>query len=292
LPATARAVVSFGPILVVGGDGLIGRALVARLCSLGYDVIATSRRDSVGDLQLDLADPRSWPVLPRAAAAIVVAAVARLGDCERRPELSHSINAVAPALLARRFAEQGTHCLLLSTDKVFDGTVPLRSRGDPLCPTTEYGRQKAAAERAVLAAGGTVLRLAKVLAPDLELLQDWRRQLMSGQPVAPFHDMWLAPIGVGMVTTLIAQLVVDRHSGIFHCAGADDRPYAALATQLADAIGADASLVQPITAEGIIPASQRVRYSSLEMTREKALYGARNPAFDEVVAGVAAGEPV
>jgi dTDP-4-dehydrorhamnose reductase len=281
--------ISGAPVLVIGGDGLIGRALVAHLRSLEIDVIATSRRDGQGDLQLDLAEPHSWPKLPRAAAAVVVGAVARLGDCERQPERSRRVNAAAPALLAERLAKRDTHCLLLSTDKVFDGTTPLRVRHDPPCPATEYGRQKAAAEQAVLASGGAVLRLGKVLAPDLDLLQDWRRKLALGQSITPFHDMWLAPVSIGMVTTLIARLIGDRRPGIFHCGGAEDRTYVSLAAQFVEAIGAEVTLIRPTTAIGVIPATHRVRYSSLEMTREAALYGMQNPPFDEVVSRIAVG---
>ncbi|HUN53263.1 MAG TPA: NAD-dependent epimerase/dehydratase family protein, partial [Candidatus Sulfotelmatobacter sp.] len=67
------------PILVVGGDGLVGRRLVAELRRLGRTVVATSRRAGTGDVRLDLADPASWPDLPPVSAAVFVAAVARLG---------------------------------------------------------------------------------------------------------------------------------------------------------------------------------------------------------------------
>ena len=271
------------PILVVGGDGLIGRALVGHLRGLGHAVIATSRRGGHGDVTLDLGHPASWPALPPLSAAVFVAAVARLGECERDPELTRGINAVAPAALAARLAPQGTYCLLLSSDKVFDGTRPLRPRSDPPCPLTVYGWQKAEAEQGVLQAGGAVLRLSKVLAPDLGLLQDWRRALLSGKPIGPFHDMWLAPVTVGMVVGLIGRLVADRQPGIFHCTGREDRPYVALAERLAGALGACPDLVQPISAAAQIPLAQRVRHSSLEMLREDERYGLANPGFDAVV---------
>ncbi len=284
------------PILVVGGDGLIGRALVTHLRGLGHAVVASSRRRGCGDIALDLGNPASWPVLPPASAALFVAAVARLGDCERGPELAGRINAAAPALLAARLAPAGTYCLLLSSDKVFDGSKPLRSRTDLPCPVTVYGRQKAAAERAVLDAGGAVLRLSKVLAPDIPLLQEWRCELMSGRPITPFHDMWLAPVTIDDVTALIGRLVADRRSGIFHCSGREDRSYVALAEGLAGALGGSSALIRPVPASSLFPAAQRVRHSSLEMMREGQLYGLANPSFsavvDEIAAGLRIGQPI
>ncbi|HYM32817.1 MAG TPA: sugar nucleotide-binding protein [Candidatus Cybelea sp.] len=274
------------PVLVVGGDGLIGRALVRDLRARGHEVIATSRRPGSGALVLDLAEPASWPVLPAVSAAVIVSAVARLNDCERDPQAAHRVNAAAPALLAERFAARGVQSLLLSTDKVFDGTRAMRGRDDAHCPLTEYGRQKAWAERAVLRAGGGVLRLSKVLSPELDLLRVWRVQLLAGQPIAPFHDMWLAPVTVEMVCGLAARLIARGARGIYHCTGAEDLSYVELARALARAIGADEALMQPKSAAGVIPPAMRVRHSTLEMRGEAE--GLPNPEFETVVGAIVA----
>jgi len=273
-------------ILVVGGDALIGRALVAHLKRQGHEVFASSRRAG-SDLHLDLTRPDSWPDLPPVDAAILVAAVARLADCDRDPEGSRRVNLAAPSLLAERLAAQGSHCLFLSTDKVFDGSRPLRARDDARCPLTEYGRQKAAAEAAVLAAGGAVLRLSKVLSPDLELLQDWRRKLLAGEPITPFADMNLAPVTADFVAALATDLALDRKSGIFHCTGGEDLPYTALAESMASALGADRALIRPIKAAGTMLPGILVPYSSLEMSREADLYGRPNPTFASVTGKIA-----
>jgi hypothetical protein len=39
------------------------------------------------------------------------------------------------------------------TNLVFDGSVPCRNAHDAACPVTEYGRQKAEAEKQLLALG-------------------------------------------------------------------------------------------------------------------------------------------
>ncbi|HUN52118.1 MAG TPA: sugar nucleotide-binding protein, partial [Candidatus Sulfotelmatobacter sp.] len=184
---------------------------------------------------------------------------------------------------------RGTYCLQLSTDKVFDGTVALRARGDAPCPLTAYGRQKAAAEQAVLRAGGGVLRLSKVLAPDLDLVQDWRRKLLTGAPVTPFHDLRLAPVTVDFAVDLIRRLLDDRAAGIHHCSGAEDRPYVALAEALAKAIGAPANLIRPISAGPLFPPAQRVPHTTLEMDAENRRYGLANPGFDTTVGAVLRG---
>lgn len=274
-------------VLIVGGGGLIGSALARTLPEKGFDVRTTNRLESDG-LRLELTEPGSWPDFHGFDAAVIVAALARLGDCDRNPERSRQINAVAPRLLAELFAKRGTRVLHLSTDKVFDGSRALRGRSEPTNPKTVYGRHKAEAESAVLARGGAVLRLSKVLSPDLPLLQNWGHDLTAGRPIQPFSDMRLAPITVGFVVDLIARLIEDRAAGIFQVTGAEDRPYAALAAILAEALGAAPELVQPVPTPPTLAAIPHVAHSTLEMSRETERYGFGNPTFEAVVGEVAA----
>ena len=285
--AMGKATPGGARVLIVGGDGLIGSALRRGLPELGFDVAASSRRPG-STLALDLGNPGSWPDLGGFDAAVIVAALARLGDCDRAPEQSREINALAPKILAERLAGQGTYVVQISTDKVFDGSRPLRRREEPTCPNTVYGRHKAEAEDAVLKTGGAVLRLSKVLAPDLALLWGWATELVAGRAVQAFSDMWLAPVTVGFVVDLLARLLADRPLGIFHATGGEDRPYAELARRLAIALGAEPALVQAVATPPALAAVSHVPHSTLEMSRERVRYGLGNLAFAAVTEQVAA----
>ena len=287
MAATGKTVAGSARVLIVGGNGLIGSALGRGLPEQGFDVVATSRRPGSA-LALDLADPGSWPSLAGFDVAVIVAALARLGDCDREPERSRQINALAPKILAERLAGQGTYVVHLSTDKVFDGSRALRLREEATCPNTVYGRHKAEAEDAVLKAGGAVLRLSKVLAPDLALLRGWAAELASGRAIQAFSDMWLAPVTVSFVVELLARLLAERALGIFHATGGEDRPYTELAGRLAAALGAEPGLVRAVVTPPGLAAVSHVPHSTLEMSRERARYGLGNPAFEAVADQVAA----
>ena len=276
-------------LLVIGGDGLIGRALAAAARKRGLRVLTTSRRPGQGDIALDLGDPASWPALPLVGGAVITAAVARLAACQSDPASALAVNVTAPALLAARLRTAGDWCLSLSSDKVFDGQVPLRERDDPPCPRTEYGRQKALGEAAARRGGAAVLRLSKVLDPDLPMLREWRARLAAGEGITPFSDMVLAPVALSGVTALILKLAAGREPGVFHYTGARDLPYADLASSLARALGADPALVRPSATPPDVAAGILVPHSSLEMRREQALYGWSNPSFAEVADEIAAG---
>ena len=87
--------------------------------------------------------------------------------------------------------------LFLSTDKVFDGTRPQVPADAAPCPVSEYGRQKAAAEAALVermrqSAPAAILRLAKIVSPGMDLLRQWIANLGAGKPIRAFDDMMMA----------------------------------------------------------------------------------------------------
>ena len=280
-------------ILIVGGDSLVGGELARRLSAAGHEVIATTRRRGeagAGRPLFDLtAAADAVPALPAADAVVLAAAVARLGDCESDPAGTRRINVDGTLAVARAMAGRGAQVVFLSSDKVFDGRVPHRRRDDPVCPLTEYGRQKAAGEAGVLALGPghAVLRLSKVLAPQLALIAGWLADLGAGRPVTPFSDLYLAPVMPALIAEVVGAIVAERAGGLFHCTGAEDRSYLALARALAVHLGASETLLQPtMAAVAGIAAPARVVNTTLEMRREQAAWGLCAPAFDSVVAAL------
>jgi dTDP-4-dehydrorhamnose reductase len=270
-------------ILVVGGDGLVGGVLAAHLRARGDRVVETSRRNdriAAGALKLDLAaDPASWPELPPLKGAVLCAAIARLQDCEQDPRGSWRVNVEGVAALARRLTAAGVATVFLSTDKVYDGTRAQRRREEPTCPTTEYGRQKAAAE-AAMPAEAAILRLSKVVSATLPLFAGWSRDLAAGRPITPFSDLMMAPVPVELVVKVIARLIDERRSGLFHLTGARDVNYVEAARVLAETLGCDPGLVQSRTANvGVVP----VPYTALDMSLERSLWGLAPPEPDAVL---------
>ncbi len=282
-----------GSVLVVG-EGLIGTALATSFEHGGYRVLRTTRRPGPGPggsadhIALDLAFPADWPALPEVDAAVLCAANARLADCEADPRGSYAVNVGGCVELARRLAGNGAQVVLLSTDKVFDGVTPHRLRTEAPCPKTEYGRQKAAAEEGVLEAGDrtAVLRLSKVLAPRLPLIEGWRRSLSAGETVTPFNDMFCAPVTLRLVVETIGCIVSGGRAGIFHCTGVEDQSYETLARRLAGRLGIGIDGIEP--KESGLPAAHRPPHSTLDMSLERALFGIGPPCLDDVVGEIAA----
>ena len=216
--------------LIVGGDSTIGRALSTYWCAEGVDHCAsTRRRESVTENRpyLDLAS-MSWSDFKedRYDAVVFCAAVTKLAECENHPRATSKINVEATIGLACFLGIRGSHLLMLSTNQVFDGRKPRPRVSDEVCPVTEYGRQKSEAERLILQMPrSAVLRLTKVVHPDLPLLKRWNNSLQSGQPIEAFDDMNIAPITLEDVVTQIDKLIRMSSTGIYHLSGDHDISY-------------------------------------------------------------------
>ena len=242
-----------GPVtLVVGADSLVGSALQAQLLRVGKPVLGTTRRLQAVDgsrIFLDLSqDMGNWECPRPNSAAILCAGVTKYSDCIRDPEMSARVNVHGISALAEKLVDGGAQVVHLSTSAVFDGSVAHRPQDDPVCPTTEYGRQNAEAERRILALGNSaaVVRFSKILGPNLPLFRGWVQVLRDGYPIHPYSDMVMAPLHVSFAVSVLIGIAEARLHGIFQTSGDRDVSYADAALLFASWLGADADLVQPI----------------------------------------------
>ncbi len=240
--------------LVVGAEGMVGNALVERLRQTGLSVLGTTRRRenlTKKNLHLDLADDvQQWRPPQPVDVAILCAGETRLQNCKDDPEKTAKINVEGISQLAKNLQHAGTFVIYLSTNQVFDGSVPFRSPRDSRCPVTEYGRQKAEAERRISEGGAAcaIVRFTKILGPQTPLFANWADTLRRGQPIQAYSDMMLAPVPLSCVVNILLLIADRRLVGIFHVSGDKDISYEAAARIGASALGADIRLAQPVKA--------------------------------------------
>jgi len=245
---------SVGATLIVGGDGLIGRALAERLLREEVPVLATTRRaETLSDtrIPLDLMHlPADWQPPAPVSTAFLCAAITSLDECRRDPAIASTINVHSTVALARSLVDSGAFVVFLSTNLVFDGRTPFARAEDAVNPQTEYGRQKAKAERELLTLGASVavVRLTKVFAPDNPLIRGWVNALRRGQAIRPFSDMVLAPVPLDFTVEALLRVATARLCGITQVSASEDITYEQMATYIADRIGAAPALVQPVAA--------------------------------------------
>jgi dTDP-4-dehydrorhamnose reductase len=257
LAASTDAGFPTAPALTVGGDGMIGGLLAAALTADGEaSFVTTRRRDSVGGRRLfvDL-DAAAWDDALRTpfAVAYLCAAMARLDACLADPVRAVRVNADHMTALAAALAARGCYVILLSTNQVFDGARPAPGCGDAPCPTSVYGRSKAAAERGVLGLAADpavpppgVLRLSKVVEPGMPLLAGWAERLRRGERVRAARDMTLAPLPAAQVIEALRAMAARRTPGIVQLAAGGEISYVDAARHVARRVGASPDLVDAV----------------------------------------------
>lgn len=282
--------------LLVGGDSEIGAAAYQSFKARGVTAAATTRRKAQVSADrpfLDLsASLGTWEPPSGTSAACILAAVARIEACEVDPRASAHVNVTQTLALADRLLGRGIPVLFLSTNQVFDGTVPDVAADSPHSPLTEYGRQKARAEvglfsRMEQGLPAAVLRLAKVVSRDMPLLRDWRAKLAAGQPIRAFSDMTMAPVETAMVCDAIAMLMKDAGRGVFQLTGPRDLSYLEIGRHIAAELGVDRSLVgEGTTVEAGLPAGSGRMHTTLDSSRLRDEYGIAAPDVLSIVNSV------
>ena len=268
-------------ILLVGGNGQVGRELRRTLAPLGDLVVATrdgtlpdGRRCEVADL----AAPDTLPALvARTAPDLVVNAGAytAVDKAEQEPELAHRINAAAPGALAAACARAGIGLVHYSTDYVFDGaaTRPY-AEFDATGPLGVYGASKLAGEDAVRASGAAhkIFRLCWVYSVHgRNFLLTMLRLAGERDTLRVVADQTGTPTPAHWIADATADALVRRPelSGTWHLAArgqATWHGFASAIVERAAAMGliARAPTVEPITTADYPTPAHRPAYSVLD----------------------------
>jgi dTDP-4-dehydrorhamnose reductase len=268
-------------LLVTGGSGYLGGEVVRRATSAGWTAVGTSFR-SPGPVRLDVRDRAAVSALVSAVRPDAVIHTAYLQDGEE----AWATNVDGTANVAWATAAAGARLVHLSTDLVFDGHAGPYREGDLVDPVLDYGRSKAAAERAVMAADpSAVLVRTSLIYGGAELSGHERRilEVADGHTdLAFFTDELRCPVRVADLADALLAVVSSEAAGPLHLAGADGVSRYEFACLVAAANGRRTDHLR--TATSAEKAPQRPRDCRLDSSRATALLGAALPGVRAVLA--------
>lgn len=306
------------PLFILGGEGLLGSALRAQARLEGWPVHTTlqelpercgagfqpalqvqGKQDSSRRAGADLLDPpgehverldlsesiETWSP-PPAQAAFLCAALTRLEDCRRDPAGTRHINVTQTLRLAAKLRAAGVFVVFPSSNLVFDGRRPCQPAGDPVCPQTEYGRQKAAVEAdlAAFGSGAAIVRLTKVVGPQWALACEWAKTLRAGRPIRAFNDLGCAPIPLDLTVRGLLEIARRRLPGIWQFSAPADVSYEDLARHLARRLNADPRLIEVTSGQAIGTLEHVPCHTTLDITRARTELGIAFPPPLEAIA--------
>ena len=259
------------PVLIVGGLGQVGQALMATARSLHEhpDVVALSRDD------VDLERPETIEAAleqHRPSAVFNCAVFHPVDLCETQPERAFSVNAIGVRHLAWACRSRGVRLVQVSTDYVFAGEqrVPYKEEARP-CPLSVYAASKLAGEHLALAASPThmVVRTSAVFGRPTAghgsvcFIERMLERAHAGQPTRVVNDQFVSPTYAVDLAATLWELLACGGSGVYHVANRGACSWFDIARVVFDAAG-KRPLLAPTTASEFGAPAQRPQYSALD----------------------------
>ncbi len=248
-------------ILVIGGSGQIGGAVVRRVDDADHTVGFTyhTTKSQIGDLthyQLDIRDRvRTIEVITEMEPNVIVhaAAATDVDRCETDTKLARAVNLDGTKHVVEACERVDAHLITLSTAYVFGGETGPYNVSDARCPVNTYGQSKAASERIVLSSDlrTTILRTDQPYggwhdAPSSDFVSWVLNNLERNAQLNVYDDWWGAPTHVHDISEAIQRIATNHHLGIFHCVGSTYLSRFAWAKQVATAFGYDPASITSV----------------------------------------------
>lgn len=295
-------------ILVLGGNGQVGAALLALLEGAGRPVRASTRSGTLPDgrpcARADLAEAGSVAALMASLRpSIVINATAHtaVDRAESEPELVQRVNAEAVAELGHAARRIGARVVHYSTDYVFPGDARRPYREDDTTgPISAYGRSKLAGEQALAASGAQALtlRLAWVYAASGQnFLRTMLRVGAEREHLRVVADQIGAPTPAHWIAQATLRAVDAEVTGLYHLTPQGQTSWHGYAQAIFEGALARGLLARVPRVEAIRTAdyptpAARPAWSVLDSTKLERDSGVRLPdwrqGLDEVLDAIAA----
>jgi dTDP-4-dehydrorhamnose reductase len=242
--------------LVTGAGGMLGRDLVEVLA--GQDLTAATRAD------LDITDEAAVrDAVDGVDVVLNAAAWTNVDGAETSEEAATAVNGRGVEVLA---AAAGKRLVHVSTDYVFDGTARTPIAEDtPQNPINAYGRGKARGERAVLAAGGYVVRTAWLYGEHGPNFVRTMLRLAGERETLDVVDDQVGPPtwSYALAQQLVALAAGGAAPGVYHGTAAGSTTWFGLARAAFEEAGLDPSRIRPTTSDKFVRPAVRPAYSVL-----------------------------
>jgi len=249
-------------LVVLGAEGMLGRALTTRLAHLN-PLFA-------GRAEADVTDAETLRhFIPGGATVINASAYTDVDRAESDEAGATAINADAVALIAHTVKDKGGKLIHVSTDYVFDGKATSPYAEDALrLPQSAYGRSKLQGELAIqeiLPHSGIILRTAWLYGyPG----KSFPATILGASQDREFLDVVTDQIGqptwTGDVARMVESLVVnDIAHGVFHATNSGQTSWHDFAQSIFRHAGLDEHRVRPTVSTAFPRPAPRPSYSVL-----------------------------
>ncbi len=273
--------------LVLGGTGLLGRALVLEARQRGFEIISAARSNS--DHNIDLCEDAALDHLLGALSPDLVinaAAIVNLAACEADPQLAHRLNARPAEVLAHWSSATNTPFVQVSTDHFFDGGGDAKhDEQAPITLLNTYARSKYAGEEYALQSDHALVVRTSLAGfhPDGRGFAHWAMDaLHNHKPLTLFDDFYGSIIDVHSFSEALFELLNKDARGLFNLASSDVSSKKGFTLGLANAANIKLDWAQNGSVRGLMP--RRARSLGLDVQKAETALGRALPGRDAVCA--------
>ena len=286
-------------ILLFGKGGQVGWELQRSLAPLGELVALDFDSQELCGNFTDLEGLAATVAAVRPDVLVNAAAHTAVDKAESEPELAHTLNALAPGVLAQAAQALGSLMVNYSTDYVFDGSGRRRwKESDTPAPLNVYGRTKLEGERLVArhCPNHLIFRTSWVYAArGANFAKTMLRLAGERDKLTVIDDQFGAPTGAELLADVTAHAVraVRRNAplaGLVHLTAGGETSWHGYARFVIEqaarggvALKAGADAVQPVPTSAFPTPAERPRNSRLDTSRLEAAFDLRLPAWQQGV---------
>ena len=263
---------SYGPVTVVGADGMLGRAWRELLQRKGIPCTAL-------DLpKLDITDPESIRKNIPADTRLVVncAAYTNVDGAEEHEPVALKLNGDAVKNLAEHCRAIDTTLIHYSTDYVFNGQASKPYPVDhPRDPVNAYGRTKAVGEEYLEKSGCDFLliRTSWLYAPWANnFVRTMLKLTAERDTLQVVNDQFGRPTSAEHLASASLALFDADAAGTFHVTDAGDTSWHGFTLQIAKLAGNTCD-IQPCDSSQFPRPAKRPAYSVLDISKAEAIIG-------------------
>ena len=222
-PLAAVSPFTAKPVLVIGANGQLGRALQDLAVHNNFSHWEFADRSRVDLFDRDTMAAVAW----RQFGCVINAAGYTQVDAAETPEGRRdawAVNASGVAALAQHCAGHGVPLVHISTDYVFDGKLTQHQVNESLSPLGVYGQSKAAGELAVRAIPKHyVIRTSWVIGEGANFVKTMARLARDGAHPSVVNDQFGRLTFASELARAVEHLVSQRAPfGVYHMSNSGD----------------------------------------------------------------------
>ena len=270
-------------ILLLGGSGILGSEVLRHLNVESYGYVAPTSTD------LDIRDNEQLSQFIaglKPSWIINCAAWTNVDGAESSFKEAREINSMAVENLGTAAGSFGCKVIHISTDYVFDGeSSKPYDENSPVNPVNKYGESKLEGENSLLLAApdSFVIRTSWLYgASGKNFVKTIAGKAIQNEEARVVNDQVGSPTSARDLAGAIMSLISNQpEPGIYNYSNNGSCSWFELAQRIYERVGANLSLVLPVSSDSLNLIAKRPRYSLLSKEKWKSLGLAEVPRWED-----------